>query len=265
MKRSTMLLMAAGLLLGCARQQDPLAVLRQGKWVDLTWSFDENSVYWPTNIPFTHDTVFAGINDKGWYYSSFVFRAEEHGGTHFDAPLHFAQGGRSVDQVPVDRLTAEGVMVDVTARTASNRDYAIGIDDLKEWETSHGRIPDHAIVLFNTGYAQYYPDRQRYTGTELTGKEGVENLHFPALHPDAAAWLADERSITAVGLDVPSIDIGQSRDFLVHRTLFAKNVTAYENVAHLDQLPPRGFWVVALPMKIAGGSGAPLRIVAFVP
>lgn len=248
----------------CSQKPDPLSALKNAKWIDLTWAFDEQSVYWPTNIPFSHDTVFEGINDKGYYYSSFKFSAEEHGGTHFDAPVHFAEGGLSVDKVPVDRLTGEGIVVDVKDKVNANRDYLIGIDDFQAWEKRNGRIPDDAIVLVNTGFARFYPDKEKYTGTTLTGKEGVENLHFPGLDPDAARWLTTERKIKAFGLDTPSIDYGQSKDFMTHRILYAAGLTAYENVANLDRLPPEGFWIIALPMMIRGGSGAPLRIVAVV-
>ncbi len=251
-------------LAGCSFTQDPVSTMKDAHWVDLTWSFDEQSVYWPTNIPFKHETVFEGINDKGYYYSSFKFSAEEHGGTHFDAPMHFAEGGNSIDKVPVEQLVGEGIVVDVKAKVTENRDHQITTDDFTDWEKKHGRIPDHTIVLVNTGFAKYYPDKKTYTGTTLTGAEGVANLHFPGLHPDAAKWLAEERKIKAFGLDTPSIDYGQSTEFMTHRVLFANNLTAYENLANLDQLPPDGFFIIALPMKIRGGSGAPLRIVAFL-
>ncbi len=250
---------------GCRQESDPFAVLKEGRWIDLTWAFDDESVYWPTNIPFTHDTVFAGMNDKGYYYSSFRFAAEEHGGTHFDAPVHFAKGGMTVEQVPLEQLIGEGIVVDVKRQAAADRDYQITVGDLQRWEAEHGPIPDGAIVIFNTGFWRFYPDKEAYTGTTLTGQEGVDNLSFPGIHPDAARWLVEHRNIKAVGLDTPSIDYGKSTDFMTHRILFARGLTAYENLARLDKLPPKGFWVMALPMKIRGGSGAPLRIVALVP
>jgi kynurenine formamidase len=247
------------------KKNDPFTELKKGKWIDLTWSFDEQSVYWPTNIPFKHETVSDGINDKGYYYSSFKFSAEEHGGTHFDAPMHFAQGGLSIEKVPVEQLVGDGVLVDVTDKVSGNPDYQINVADLHEWEKENGQIPDKAIVLLYTGFEKYYPDKLKYTGTTLGGMEGVADLHFPGLHPNAAQWLATDRKIKAVGLDTPSIDYGQSKDFMTHRILFANNLTAYENVANLDNLPAKGFWIIALPMKIKGGSGAPLRIVALIP
>jgi len=93
----------------------------------------------------------------------------------------------------------------------------------------------------------------------------VAKLHFPGLHPDAARWLAGERAIKAVGLDTPSIDHGQSTLFQAHVALFERGVPAFENVANLEQLPATGATVIALPMKIKGGSGGPLRIIAIVP
>ncbi|MCX6270018.1 MAG: cyclase family protein, partial [Bacteroidetes bacterium] len=153
----------------------------------------------------------------------------------------------------------------IREKVAKNPDYQVNVDDINDWEKKYGRIPDKAIVLLNTGFGKYYPDKLKYTGTNLSGKEAVENLHFPGLHPDAAQYLATQRKVNAVGLDTPSIDFGQSKDFMTHRILFANNLTAYENVANLDQLPPKGSWIVSLPMKIKGGSGAPLRIVAFLP
>ncbi len=265
MKNIALIAFVLLLVSGCHQKPDPLSVLEEGQWIDLTWAFDEESVYWPTNIPFTHDTVFEGINQQGYYYSSFRFAAEEHGGTHFDAPVHFAQGGMTIDQVPVEKLTGEGILLDVRRQVAVDRDYQVAAEDLQEWEKEHGKIPDGAIVLINTGFWKLYPDKQAYTGTTLTGKEGVDNLSFPGLHPDASRWLAERRKIKAVGIDTPSIDYGKSTDFMTHRILFSHGLTAYENLARLDDLPPKDFWVMALPMKIRGGSGAPLRIVAVVP
>ena len=250
---------------GCSQKKDVLTELKNGKWIDLTHSFDEQSIYWPTNIPFTHDTVFEGMTEKGYYYSSFKYAAEEHGGTHFDAPLHFAKGGNSIEEVGVDQLIGEGIVLDVREKVAANRDYLISLSDIINWEKKYGPIPEKSIVLINTGFAKYYPDKLKYTGTLLSGKEGVANLHFPGLDPEAAEFLAVKRKINGVGLDTPSIDNGQSKDFRTHRVLFANNLTAYENLANLDQVPAMGSWIMAFPMKIKGGSGAPLRIVAFIP
>lgn len=242
--------------------QDPLQVLMNATWIDLTHDFDEKAIYWPTNVSFTKDTSFYGINDKGFFYASFIFTAEEHGGTHFDAPLHFNGDGKTVEQIPLEQLMGPGVVVDVSKKALANRDYLVGVDDLLIWESLYGQIPDGAILLLHTGYAQFWPDPLTYTGTTLKGTEAVAHLRFPGLSPEAAQWLVDNRNISAVGLDTPSIDYGQSAEFMAHRILLGHQLTVYENLNKLDQLPPYGSFIIALPMKIKGGSGAPLRIIA---
>jgi kynurenine formamidase len=240
-------------------------LLAGGHWIDLTWNFEESTVYWPTNVMFKHDTVFYGINDKGYFYSSFKYSAEEHGGTHFDAPLHFAQGGRSIDQITVNELTGPGIVVDVSGQSSQNRDYLVTKVDFNEWEKAHGSIPEQSIVLLHTGFGRFWGNPEKYTGTLKSGVEGVAELHFPGLSPEAAEWLVKERKIKAVGIDTPSIDYGQSKDFRTHRSLCGNNVTAYENIASLELVPATGSYVVAAPMKIKGGSGSPLRLLAWVP
>jgi kynurenine formamidase len=244
---------------------DAATFLAGGKWIDLTYDFDENSVYWPTNVPFRHDTVSFGINASGYFYSSFRFSAEEHGGTHFDSPLHFAAGGRSIEQIPADELTGPAISVDVSSGSARDRDYLVTTGDFAQWEKQHGRIPEKSIVLLHTGFGQYWKDHLKYTGTLKLGAGGVAELHFPGLSPEAAKWLVVNRKIKAVGIDTPSIDFGQSKDFMTHRILCGSNVTAYENIANLGQLPATGTYLVAAPMKIRGGSGSPLRLLAWVP
>ena len=157
------------------------------------------------------------------------------------------------------------MVVDVSASALKDRDYQIDVEDLTAWESRFGRIPDDALLLIQTGYGQYWPDRARYMGTAERGADAVANLHFPGLHPRAARWLVENRSIAAVGLDTPSIDYGQSQLFESHQILFDRNIPAFENLARLEQLPATGALVIALPMKIKGGSGGPLRIVALVP
>ncbi len=244
---------------------DVSSILARGQWIDLTWNFDQSTVYWPTNITFKHDTVFYGINDKGYFYSSFKYSAEEHGGTHFDAPLHFAMGGRSIEQITVQELTGPAFVIDVSAQSDKNRDYLVCTNDLLQWEKTNGLIPRQSIILLHTGFGKYWGDPEKYTGTLKTGKLGVAELHFPGLDPEAAKWLVKERNIKAVGIDTPSIDYGQSSDFKTHRVLCGNNITAYENIANLGLLPASGAYLVAAPMKIKGGSGSPLRLLAWVP
>lgn len=236
-----------------------------GRVVDLSHPFDENTVYWPTASGFQLTVDFEGMTDKGYFYTANSFCSAEHGGTHLDAPIHFAEGRHTVDEIPLEQLMGTAVIIDVRDRCAENRDHQVTVDDFERWEAQHGPLPEGAIVLLDTGFAQFWPDRVRYMGTDERGPEAVAKLHFPGLAPEAATWLVNERSIKAIGLDTPSIDHGQSQLFESHRILFEANTPAFENVANLDQLPPTGATVIALPMKIAGGSGGPLRIVAIVP
>ena len=247
--------------LGSAAANPPFT---NGTWIDLTHDFSTNTLYWPTAKPFTLEVEFHSHTDKGYFYAANRYSASEHGGTHIDAPIHFAEGHKSLDQLTIDQLTGAAIVVDVSARARRDPDYQITVVDLKTWEEIHGKIPNDAIVLFHTGFARHWPDAGKYLGTDERGASAVAKLHFPGLHPDAARWLASERSIKAVGLDTASIDYGQSTLFESHRILFEKNIPAFENVAALDKLPATGAYIVALPMKIKDGSGGPLRIVAWV-
>ena len=236
--------------------------LDQYEIVDLTHTFSEESVYWVTAKEFQLEEVAKGRTDMGFYYSANNFSTAEHGGTHIDAPIHFAENRQSVDEIPLSQLIGEAVKIDISTRALKDPDYLISIDDIKAWETQNSRIPDETIILFETGYGQFYPDAKKYLGTDRRGPEAVRELHFPGLAPEAATWLIKNRKIKAVGLDTASIDRGQSSDFATHVALMTQNVPAFENVANLDLLPAKGFQVIALPMKIKGGSGGPLRIIA---
>lgn len=257
--RAVVLLAVA--LTGCS---SPASRFPSGRLVDLTHAFDERTIYWPTSPQFEIETLSEGVTDRGYYYVAKRFSTAEHGGTHIDAPIHFAEGRNAVDEIALENLIGPGIVVDVEGACAEERDYQVAVDDFVAWESEHGPIPGGAIVLLRTGFGERWPDRARYMGTDARGPEAVPDLHFPGLHPDAARWLITERAIRAVGLDTPSIDHGPSQDFGAHVTLFARNVPAFENVANLDELPESGFTVVALPMKIRGGSGGPLRIIAIV-
>lgn len=254
-------------LTACSGHKNSPALSEQlaaGKWIDLTYSFSEETLYWPTANTFKFDTAFVGETAGGFYYEAFNFSAAEHGGTHLDAPVHFAKGKWAADEIPVDRLTGDAVVIDVSANALKNPDYLISTADIEAWEKTNGKIPDDAILLFRTGYGAYYPDAKKYLGTDERGAAAVAKLHFPSLHPDAAAWLVANRKIKAVGIDVASVDYGQSKDFKTHQVLYKENICGFENVANLDKLPAKGAWVVALPMKIKRGSGGPLRIMAWV-
>ena len=234
----------------------------EGDIIDLTHPFSEESVYWVTAKEFKLEEVAKGSTEAGFYYSANNFSTAEHGGTHIDAPIHFAENRQTVDLIPLEKLIGTGIKIDVSTKALKDPDYLITVEDLKNWESENGQIPEASIVLFQTGFGEYYPDAKKYLGTENRGPEAVKELHFPGLSPEAAKWLIDNRKIKAVGLDTASIDYGQSSDFATHVALMTRNVPAFENVANLEQLPAKGFKIIALPMKIKGGSGGPLRIIA---
>jgi len=253
------------ILAGCTEtpQENPLP-FKEGKWIDLTHNFDESTVFWPTAESFYLDTVFEGMTEGGYYYSAFQFCLAEHGGTHLDAPVHFSEGGWSVEEIPVERCIGEAVIIDVSIEALKNPDYLISVSDVEKWETEYGQIPDDAMIFFMTGYGKFWPDRNAYMGTDERGPEAVAKLHFPGIDPALADWLVKNRKIKVVGLDTPSLDYGQSKLFESHQILNGDNILGFENLANLDLLPAKGAWIVALPMKIKGGSGGPLRIVAWV-
>lgn len=269
MKRFSLLLSLALLstlllTLSAVNAQRRSTAFPNGAIIDLSHPFDSKTVYWPTAGSFQLEKDFEGDTDQGYYYSAYKYSAAEHGGTHIDAPVHFARGRNSVDEIPLKQLVGAGALIDATNNVSKNNDYQITIADLQTWERQNGRIPAGAILLLRTGFGKHYPDLKKYLGTDERGAAAVAKLHFPGLHPNAARWLVANRQINAVGLDTPSIDYGQSKLFESHRILFQKNIPAFENVANLDKLPLKGFKVIALPMKIKGGSGGPLRIIAIL-
>ena len=233
--------------------------------IDLTHPFDEETIYWPNATGFRLTRDFRGVTERGYYYTANSFAAAEHGGTHIDAPIHFFERRQTVDALPLDRLIGEAAVIDVRRQCAQDRDHQIGIESLRAWEEQHGRPLVDVIVILRTGYAEHWPDRAAYLGTAERGEQAVEQLHFPGLDPVAARWLAEHRAPKLVGIDTASIDHGPSRRFQSHVTLFEHNIPVLENVANTGALPSAGATVIALPMKIAGGSGGPTRIVAIVP
>jgi kynurenine formamidase len=232
--------------------------------VDLTHAFDERTPYWPTSpSAFELKQLSHGKTEAGFFYAANSFCAPEHGGTHMDAPIHFSEHGQTSDQIPLRKLIAPGVVIDVSAQAAKDPDYRLTGEDVKRWEAANGTIPEGAMVLLRTGWGSRYPDRKSYFGDDTPND--ASHLHFPSYGKEAAEVLVRERKVGALGVDTPSIDHGPSKDFVVHTIAAAANVAGLENLAALEELPASGAWIVALPMKIAGGSGGPLRIVALLP
>jgi kynurenine formamidase len=241
----------------------PAHALDEKKLIDMTYPFGADTLHWPTAKPFHLEKVHEGRTEQGFWYSSYNYGGSEHVGTHLDAPFHFAEGKWTTERIPLARTIGPAIVIDARRQAEADRDYRLSAADIRRWEKRYGRVPTRSIVLMHSGWGKYWGDRKRYFGDAEAGD--TSNLHFPGFGKDAAEYLVKQRRVKAVGIDTPSIDHGPSQDFIVHQVFGAANVPIFENVAALDRLPAKGATVFAIPMKIKGGSGAPLRIFAVLP
>ncbi len=257
------ILLSAILVAACQPQDQPFD-FSHFEMVDLTHPLNDRTVFWPTaTTRYRLDTLSYGDTDGGYFYSAFAFATPEHGGTHLDAPMHFDRSGVPVDQVPLAKLIGPAVVLDISAQAAGDPDYRLTIEDVELFEAEYGPIPAGAIVLLRTGWSERWPDALSYLGDDTPGD--ASRLHFPSFGVAAAELLVGERGATLLGADVASIDYGASDDFMVHRIAAAAQVAGLENLTNLDRLPVTGAFVIALPVKIEGGSGGPVRVVALIP
>ncbi len=240
---------------------DPVITLAEvaagrAKLIDLTYPLNAKNAYWPGDnySPFELKTI-ASIEKDG--VLSKAFSMPEHLGTHIDAPNHFEKNQPDVADIPPEQLIGPGVVIDMEPRAEQLPDTTLTVRDLLDWEKKHGRIPSGAIALLHTGWGRFWNNYSRYKNQDATGR-----LHFPGYSADAARWLVEKRKVRGIGVDTLSIDHGTSRDFAVHHIVNAAGKHGLENVAHLDKLPPRGFFVIVAPIRIESGSGGPARIIA---
>lgn len=243
-----------------------LVVLSQEVVLDMTYAFGDSSIYWPTGKSFETTPMFWGKTEGGWWYASNDYSANEHGGTHVDAPIHFYEKGKTIDEIPLTSWFGPVVKIDVTRACEVNRDYRLTVADIQKFEKEYDPIPKEAWVVMYTGIGtRYYPDRITVLGTEQKGPEAVPLLSFPGFSKESVDYLLEQRDITGIAIDTPSIDYGKSTDFPVHRILFEAGKLAIENIANLDKLPNVGATLYAVPMLIENGTGAPARIFAVLP
>jgi len=254
----------AAALLAFFSSQSAAIDLEAYRLVDLSHSYGAETLYWPTSPSAFEKTELAyGQSEGGYFYSAFTVCTPEHGGTHLDAPMHFADGGAATADIPLENLIAPAVVIDVTKQAEADRDYLVSADDVLEFEAAHGQIDSGSIVLARTAWSKYWPSAIDYLGDDTPGD--ASQLSFPGFGADAVRLLAEDRGVAVIGIDTASIDRGKSVDFMAHRVGAAQGVSNLENLTNLDALPPTGVLVLALPMKIDGGSGGPVRVVALVP
>jgi kynurenine formamidase len=257
------------LVAGCAANPHEIVLteapprLDPKKIVDLSYPFGPETIYWPTAEPFKLQRVAYGRTPRGYWYAANNISMAEHGGTHMDAPIHFAEGHRPSAEVPLANCIGPAVVIDVSEAAAQDVDYRMTVGDVEAFEKQHDRIPPGAVVLLHSGWGKRWPDRKRFLGTDAP--MDVKNLHFPGYSREAAELLVRERNVAALATDTASIDYGQSEDFIVHQILNGADKPGFENVANTDRLPPTGAWFMAFPLKIENGSGRPARIVAVLP
>jgi kynurenine formamidase len=249
---------------GTQPQAAPALDLSQFEIVDLSHGYGADTLYWPTDTAgFQHNELAFGETEQGYFYSSYDFCTAEHGGTHLDAPIHFAEGGITLDQVPLSNLVAAAVVIDVSEQAAADPDYRVTAADIESFEQEHGAIAAGSAVLLRTGWSQRWPDALSYLGDDTPGD--ASNLHFPSYSEAAARLLVEQREVALLGVDTASIDYGPSEDFIVHQVASGAGVPGLENATNLDRLPATGAWLIALPIKIEQGSGGPVRAIALLP
>ena len=244
---------------GCASpDEDRFDQLFSGKLqlLDLTYPLSSTNPYWPggTYKPFQLDTL-ATFEQDG--VLSLAYATPEHLGTHLDAPNHFYAGQIPVNQIAVKNFFGAAVVVNVVAKCEADADYLLTKQDLLDWEDVYGPIPEGSIILMYTGWGKKWLDFEAYKNTDADG-----TMHFPGFSEKAARFLVRERQIQGIGIDNLSVDYGLSSDFIVHYIVNGAGKYQLENVANLDQLPPRGAFLIIAPIKIEGGSGGQTRIYA---
>lgn len=231
-------------------------MLNNARVVDLTIPLDSNIVMWPGASAPDAETVVT-VKHDGYFARRVSFF--EHSGTHFDAPCHFIEGGKSVEQVPVETLVRPIAVIDISRRIGNDADGELTLEDVKSFEKEHGVIPQGSAVLLRTGWEEFNSDPAKYAGAP-------GDLRFPGFGVEATQFLVDHRQIQGLGIDTLGIDPGIATSFPVHVTVtLPKGLWHLENLQNLKQLPPLGAWIVVGVLPLVGGSGSPARVIALLP
>jgi len=265
-RRSPSNMIAIAFLLGCSAGSDDSSpqetsigalVTGEAQILDLTHALSASMPAWGGSNPFRHDTLSAHADGAP---SMAAYFTPEHHGTHLDAPVHGAEGGLSVDRLAAEDLFGPAAVIDVSEQSAANPDYQLSRQDVLDWETANGRLPEGAIVLMNSGWAARWNDSDAYFNRDASGQ-----MHFPGFSVEAAQFLVTERNIRGIGIDDPSVDPGNADGFPVHGIVNPSGAYHLENVGDLSAVPPSGAYLIVAPVKIEGGSGGQVRVFAVLP
>jgi kynurenine formamidase len=225
--------------------------------IDLSYAINDKLVPWPGDEKYFEAKINASFEKNGYFTRSFWML--EHYGTHLDAPVHFAPGKATVDQIPANKLFGPAVLLDIRQESAKDADYRLPASQIEKWEHAHGRVPPGAIVLLRTGWASRWPNVQTYRNQDKQGK-----MHFPGFSTEAAKVLIN-RGVSGLGCDTLSADYGASEEFSVHHLALGAGLYHLENLSDLSTVPEAGAFLVVAPIKLEGGSGGPVRVFALLP
>jgi kynurenine formamidase len=225
--------------------------------VDLTHALDEDTPYIPVpNITFPfRKTPIATVAKNG--VAAYRWDIHEHLGTQIDAPNHFFEGGLSLDRLPVDSLVVPLVVIDVSARAATNPDASLTVADVEAWERQHGRIAARAAVMMASGWDSRIKDPKTFVNADASGA-----MHFPGFSPEAASFLARSRDVSGIGVDTLSLDPGLDVTYAAHKAWLATGKWGVELVANLREVPPVGATLFVGASKVTGATGGPVRLIA---
>ena len=225
--------------------------------IDMTHSLSPSAVAWGTTSPFEYEAV---STQPSGAVSMGAYSTPEHHGTHLDAPIHGGDNLPTVDELTPADLFGPAAVIDVSAQSAADPDYAVTRQDILDWEQRNGELPAGAIVLMYSGWSEKYDDANAYRNPDADGR-----MHFPGFSEAAARLLIEERNIRGIGVDTLSVDPGAARGFAAHGVVNGNGKFHLENVANVHLLPEAGAYLIVAPIKIEGGSGGQVRIFAVIP
>lgn len=166
-----------------------------------------------------------------------------HVGTHMDAPAHMLANGKTLDMFSVDRFAGRAAILDFSQWRLEK----INLDAIRKYEPVLRQV---TYVLIKTGWSQYWGSEQYFNS-------------YPTLTQEAAVWLTGF-PLQGIGVDTISIDLINSTDFAIHRTLLDKEILIVENLNNLDAIDAGFFEFFSMPLWIKDADGSPVRAVAII-